>query len=285
MDDVESSPSTDETQATEAASRDNPAELARSWLLSTHVATLCTTSVQRGIEGYPFGSVVPFALCADGRPFVLTAEIAAHTANLRRDPRAALFVRQPDAVGDAPELADPQAGWRLTVQGPLERLVGPGEARREGDVEVSAAEMDDLWARYLERVPAAASYRETHDFWFWRMASVVRGRYIAGFGKICWIDGAELVRDPGGAGLAQAAAGAVAHMNDDHRENMREMCAGLYGFSPEDAEMVGVDRAGFQVRTRGPERLLQFSFGREISAADLRRAVIDVLARARARAR
>ena len=42
-----------------------------------------------------------------------------------------------------------------------------------------------LEARYVERVPAAQQYRATHGFAFWRMETVAKVRYIAGFGRIC----------------------------------------------------------------------------------------------------
>jgi hypothetical protein len=70
-------------------------------------------------------------------------------------------------------------------------------------------------------------------------------------------------------------------MNEDHASSMVEMCRGSYGFSPTSAEMVSVDRAGFLVRTQDPDRLVHFSFRREIRADDLRLAVIEVLRRAR----
>src|SRR5262245_52225662 len=136
-------PHIEELEAAQAAERDDPAGTARSWLLSVTDGTLCTTAVQRGVEGYPYGSVVPYALTPDGRPVLLLAHIAAHTANLKRDARASLFSRQPGIEGD------PQAGWRLTVLGTMEQVPdGPDIAEIE--------------ARYREVVPAAARYRDTH---------------------------------------------------------------------------------------------------------------------------
>ncbi len=249
-------------QAAAAAMADDPAALTREWLLQTHAGTLCTTTARRGLEGFPFGSVVPFALTPDGRPAILIAGIAAHTANLRRDPRASLFVRQPGLEGD------PQKGWRVTVMGRWRRVE-------------DADERADLHSRYVERVPFAEGYLKTHDFAYWVMQDVEAVRHIAGFGKICWLDGADILRDPMGEGLEEASAGAIDHMNEDHAHNMVEMCAGLYGFTPENAEMVGIDRTGFTVRTQAPERIVHFSFQREIRAEDLRVAVVDVLKRAR----
>ena len=70
-------------------------------------------------------------------------------------------------------------------------------------------------------------------------------------------------------------------MNEDHHENMLEMCQGLYGFKPRSAKMLGLDATGFHIATEDPNRALFFSFQREIDAASLRGAVIDVLRRAR----
>jgi putative heme iron utilization protein len=249
----------DEIAAREAAREEDPAGDARRWLLETLAGTLCTTSVKRGLEGYPFGSVVPFALTPDGRPFIFTATIATHTANLRKDPRGSLFVRQPNLEGD------PQKGWRITVMG------------RWQQIDRSDPDWEALHARYTERVPFADGYDQTHDFSYWRMEHVDKVRYIGGFGKICWIEGDEILRDP----TLPGAQRAIDHMNEDHVENMLEMCRGLYDLAPEDARMTAVTRDGFLVRTRGPERLLYFPFGREVDGAGLRVAVVDVLRRAR----
>lgn len=269
----------DESAAAEAARAEDPAADTRRWLLEVHDGALSTLSAKGELEGYPFGSVVPFALTSSGAPFVYLARIAAHTANLRRDNRASLLVRQPGLDGD------PQQGWRITLMGRMKKLVfndDTAAAQDDALVErVSAAEHEELFARYHERVSGADQYRGTHDFSFWRMSAVEKVRYIAGFGKICWLDGAEIAREPLGAGLDAAAAGAIAHMNADHVENMREMCVGLYGLSPATVAMRALDRTGFVLETRGPDRLLHFSFGREIAGGDVRRAVIEVLQRAR----
>mgnify|MGYP000409511744 CR=1 FL=1 len=139
--------------AAKAAEADDPSGHARQWLLENHVATLCTTSTKRSVKGFPFGSVVPFALTPDGRPVILIANIATHTANLKADPRASLFVRQPGLEGD------PQKGWRITLMGTW----APVE---------SGPERDEIHARYVERVPFAEGYLATHDFGYWEMTEV-----------------------------------------------------------------------------------------------------------------
>ncbi len=108
--------------------------------------------------------------------------------------------------------------------------------------------------------------------------SMVRPRWLPSVG----VEGSDVLRDPRGGGMAEAAPGAIAHMNEDHAHNLLEMCRGLYGFEPERAVLTDFQRDGFFVRTEGPERLLFFPFGREIEPTELRHAVVHVLKRARA---
>jgi len=258
----------------------DPAADVRRWLLETHSATLCTVSARPALAGHPFGSVVPFAVDAQGRPVILIADIAAHTANLKREPRASLFVSDSQAVGD------PQTSWRISVMGSFKRVLPTDtDSRHAAEAQlIDPAEYADLHARYLERVPAAEGYIKQHSFDYWRMETIDTTRYIAGFGRICWVAGDDILRNPMGGGLDQAAAPAIDHMNEDHGGNMVEMCTGLYGFTPASARMVGLDATGFRVVTDAPKRELFFSFGREIDAESLRVAVIEVLRRARSTA-
>ena len=273
--------SEEQLEIEDAAQRANrisdPAVDVRQWLIENSRATLCTTAAKSLIEGYPFGSIVPYALDASGRPFIMIAEIAAHTGNLKRDPRAALMVSDPNAIGD------PQASWRVTLIGKMERLLREGSKSRHTQraLTISIEDYDDLHRRYVERVPQAVGYIKQHDFSYWRMEEVMSVRYIAGFGRICWINGSEILRDPLGGGLRETIQNAVNHMNEDHESNMLEMCQGLYGFKPTSAKMFNLDATGFHLRTQGPDRSLFFSFGREIDARSLRSAVIDVLKKAR----
>ena len=267
-----------ERAAQHAEKVSDPAEDARTWLLNTHRATLCTTAAKPSVEGFPFGSIVPFAIDRFGKPFIMIAEIAAHTSNLKRDPRAALMVSDPEAIGD------PQASWRITLIGVMKRICFSESTHTKypQSILVTAEEHDELHRRYLERVPGADQYIRQHSFSYWRMEDVSIVRYIAGFGRICWIDGREILRDPLGGGLKSSAQGAIDHMNEDHSANMIEMCEGLYGFRPEVAEMFDLDATGFHISTKEPERSLFFSFHQEIDSSTLRLAVIDVLKRARA---
>ncbi len=249
------------SETTQKITPEDAASDVRRWLLEHHSGALGTINRDERMEGWPFLSVVPFALDEHGHPLLQMADIAQHTRNVKADARVSLLVQQPNLQDD------PQRGWRITLLGKL--------------AQVMPSEEEDVLARFSEHVPAAHDYAKQHDFRLYRLR-LQRVRYIGGFGRICWVDAGALVREPHGAGLTEAAPAAMAHMNADHAASMVEMCEGRYGFKPARAEMVKIDRTGFMVRAHGPDRLVHFSFGKEIDADSLRVEIIGVLKRARA---
>jgi putative heme iron utilization protein len=140
------------------------AAAARALLAAESVGLLSTISVRRA--GTPYGSLTPYALSAEGAPLLLLSSLAAHTHNLRADPRAGLY------VGDQTAAADPQAGARLSLMG----RAAP----------VGADEVADARVRYLARWPRTVDTVALHDFSFWRF-EIEEARFIAGFGDIRWL--------------------------------------------------------------------------------------------------
>src|ERR1700756_3793922 len=74
------------------------AERARTLMHAGRIGSLSTLS--RKQPGFPFGSLMPYALDGQGRPLFLISTMAMHTQNLQADPRASLLITQTDAVGD-----------------------------------------------------------------------------------------------------------------------------------------------------------------------------------------
>ncbi|MGH9886633.1 MAG: HugZ family protein [bacterium] len=240
----------------------DPGADVRHWLLSASIATLSTIAAEREVAGWPFGSLAPYALRADGTPVILLSEIAQHTKNLRRDPRLSVFVCDPRPAGD------PQASWRVTILGrarPLERDE-PG--------------LEEIQARYRERVPNAPSYLGTHDFTYFALEPV-RVRAIGGFGAIRWLEPDSIRRDPHGEGLGEAAAGILSHMNADHADALRAIVTAATGTCPARAQMSAIDRAGFLVRCEAPDELRYIAFGREIEAREAREVFVNLTRAAR----
>lgn len=130
-------------------------------LVRSGTATLATLS-----EGFPYASLVQYAVTPQGCPLLLLSELAEHTQNLHLDPRASLLVWEEQAE------RDPLAAARVSLIGLLK------------EAEPASLEV------YLEALPQARAYAAFKDFRLWRLEPQ-RIRYIAGFGEMSWVDVAD----------------------------------------------------------------------------------------------
>lgn len=143
---------------------------ARSILTGTATATLASL----GDAGAPFASFVTVAPDATGRPLLLLSQLAVHTRNVERDPRASLLLVAPGGEG-----GDPLAGARLTLEGRIVKL------------DRDSAEAREARAFFLARHPEAEGYAGFSDFAFYRL-DIGGGHLVAGFGRIVSLSPDEL---------------------------------------------------------------------------------------------
>ncbi len=68
--------------------------------------------------GYPYGSLVLMARCADDMPLLLLSDLADHTQNLLSDPRVSLML---DGTGSLETGQKAMTGERLTLMGRIEK--------------------------------------------------------------------------------------------------------------------------------------------------------------------
>lgn len=116
--------------------------------------------------GAPFVSMVGYAAEPDFGGFLLhLSRLAAHTAALLADPRAALLVSEPDDGR-----ADLQTLARITVAGQVEQLDPASPAYAEAR------------ACYLARLPAAEVLFSFPDFVLFRLVPS-EARYVGGFAR------------------------------------------------------------------------------------------------------
>ncbi len=206
------------------------AERARTLLVSEHVGTLATQSQRH--PGWPFASVMPYALMDDGAPLFLISGMAIHTQNLIAETRASLLVMQSGAD------ADPLGAPRVTLLGNAARLAddasGPGKQA--------------LRALYLQRHPSAKYWIDFSDFSFFRF-NVTDIYFVGGFGVMGWVD-AEAYRSAEADPLVESATQIIAHMNTDHADALRHITCHFGGLDAEEATMVACDRLGFIVRAK-----------------------------------
>lgn len=219
---------------------------ARERLLKEYQAVLSTHS--KSMPGYPFGSVVPYCLDAQGRPLLLISRIAQHTHNLQQDHKCSLLVGQSGTD-------DVQAAGRLTLLAQARMLTC--------DQEIAAAAQ-----RYYRYFPQAQDYHQSHDFDFWCLEPV-RWRFIAGFGSIHWLEQVALANPFAG----EQEHSMLSHMNTDHAAALAHYVQ-LHALpTTEPAQMVGIDSEGFHVRIG--RRLYWLAFDQLCqSALEVRQALV-----------
>lgn len=263
--------------AEKIARKGNPPQDVFSWLHQAHYGTLGTLNTHEDTLGYPTGSIVPFALDRYGRPFIFIANIAAHTRNMKRDNRASLFLSNETVSGD------PQSTWRASVIGNFSKLVTTEDAAQNSYSEkIDVQEEEELMARYIERVPKAKSYSRTHGFHFWRMSDIKSIRYIAGFGRICWILGQEYLDLVSPNSFTKMRVGAMQHMNDDHQNNMQEICRAFHGVEDTSIQMTSLDMNGCLFQSQETKELYYSSFPKVVEkAGDFKSQIIKLLGKAR----
>ncbi len=172
------------------------AERARTLAYLARIGSLSTLS--RKQPGFPFGSVMPYALDELGRPIFLISTMAMHTQNLHADPRAALLVTQDDADAGG----DPLGASRVTLVGNV--------------LPIPQSEIAEARELYLGRYANSKYWVDFEDFSFYRM-DVVDVYYVGGFGVMGWVSASEYAGgrpDP----LADSTAQIIGHMNADHKD-------------------------------------------------------------------
>jgi putative heme iron utilization protein len=136
-------------------------------------------------------------------------------------------------------------------------------------------------ARFLARHPKAKLYADFGDFSFWRVA-MTGGHLNGGFARAMSLDGPELATDLAGAdGFDELEAGAVAHMNEDHRDALALYATRLAGAPAADWRATGLDPEGLDLAAG--DLTARVPFPRRVTGAgDLRRLLKEMADQARA---
>jgi heme iron utilization protein len=233
------------------------AERVRTLMSLVPFGTLSTLS--RKHPGFPFGSLMPFALDSSGRPIFLISNMAMHTQNLKTDSRCSLFVGQAGADGD------PLGAARAT-------LIGNAESVPEND-------LAGVREKYLARHKNSHYWVGFTDFSFFRLQPIDL-YYVGGFGVMGWVEAPDYEHaapDP----LAEAAPGILAHMNADHTDSMILLARSHAGIEANEATMTSVDRLGFSLRLNTDDGVkgARINFLREVTTPQDTRAVLVEMVR------
>ncbi|MBX2811048.1 MAG: pyridoxamine 5'-phosphate oxidase family protein [Myxococcales bacterium] len=228
-------------------------------LRTARYGVLSTVSQKR--DGWPFGSILPYAISKDGDLIIYTATIAEHTRNFKADSRVSLLVHQEAVAGDI------QAHGRLTVMGEVEA--------------VPPSDTETIWSRYIARLPEASGYSNTHGFNLYRIRPM-HLRYIGGFGEIFWLEPQAYREHVASDPLTDMKDQIVNHMNSDHQDALRLYCKAFKKMTVDQARMTSVDAWGFDVMTQGPDNHFRFDFVQRADHNSIRPILVDWVKRARA---
>jgi putative heme iron utilization protein len=236
------------------------AERTRTLLHLNSLGTLSTLSKKQ--PGFPFGSLMPYALDSAGRPIFLISNMAMHTQNVKADSRASLFITQPSLDGD------PLGAARATLVGNI--------------LQVPDEEKPAVRTLYLARHENSRYWVDFADFSFFRM-DIIDVYYVGGFGVMGWVttpEYASATPDP----LAASAPGIIEHMNADHADSMILLAHTHAQLEATEAAMTSVDRLGFHLRLKTADGMkgTRINFPNQVTTPiETRTALVEMVRQAR----
>jgi putative heme iron utilization protein len=233
-------------------------DLARSLLRRSRQGALATLMAG---SGDPYCSLVNVASHPDGSPILLISRLAVHTRNILADPRVSLML-------DERAEGDPLEGARIMLAGQAEQAAG--------------SELEILRRRYLNAHPSAEVFVNFGDFSFFRI--LPDGLHlVAGFGRIIDLKPERFLTDISDAGaLLEAEAGAIAHMNADHRDATNLYATRLLGAEPADWRCTACDPDGIDLQAGTTTLRLDFP-QRVTGPGELRQMLVRLANEARAK--
>lgn len=184
-------------------------------------------------HGAPYVSLVLVAADLNASPLLLLSDLARHSRNIVFDPRVSLLLDGTE--GHADQLDGP----RLTLLGRAQTEIEPR-----------------LRSRFTARHPSSAAYAGFADFRIYRIA-VERGHLVAGFGRIEWIDGADL-RFAGSGALLATEPSILAELNQTRAAAIDACAQKLLGRAQAGWRATGIDAEGIDLRCGGDTARIDF---------------------------
>lgn len=202
----------------------------------------------------PYISLANIATDGCGYPIIFISKLAWHTRNILSDPTGSLMASEIPGEGDA------LTGPRVTLMGAFEPL--------------PAAEIAE---RYAAQHPAARFYLDFPDFSFWRLVPKII-HAVAGFGRIETMAPDEVfLPESTGAAVMAGAAGAIAHMNEDHADAVELYATKLLAAGPGKWRITGIDPDGAHLGLA--DKVVRLAFEQPVQTADKLREAFVALAR------
>lgn len=238
-----------------SARNENPSWICRNLVRSKEKAVLAT--VMRETDGDPYASLVLTASDHQGNPLTYISNLAEHTKNLWENQRASMLFERTGGLND------PLSGARVTLQGKMVETKEP-----------------EIIERFYRRHEQSRHYGKAHKFYLYKL-EVEKVHLVAGFGRIHWIDAAEVLYDTSAIqDLITAEDGIVTHMNEDHQDSIDLIANNLLSHKGEGWKMTGLDPEGFDMRLQ--DQVIRKEFDNPLAnAEECRPAMIELVKQAR----
>jgi hypothetical protein len=164
------------------------------------------------------------------------SDLSEHARNIAVDPRLSLLID-----GTAGRV-DPLTGPRVSLLGRAEKTADPR-----------------LKARFVARHPSASLYADFADFHLYRV-TVTRAHFVAGFGRIHWIDAADLMPAVEGANkLANEESALIERLLEAHADLADRLARQATGRAASGWRITGIDPEGIDLRRKGAVARIDFA--------------------------
>ncbi|MBY8917554.1 HugZ family protein [Nitratireductor sp. L1-7-SE] len=229
--------------------------LAKTLLRTARFGALATIDPE---DGAPFATRVATATDLDGTPLILVSGLSAHTKGLDTDPRCSLMIGEPGK-------GDPLAHPRLSIKAVASRLERGSEVHER------------VRRRYLARHPKAKLYVDFPDFIILRLE--LQGALLnGGFARAYRLTGNDLLTGSAAVeGLAEAEAGAIAHMNSDHADAVENYARHFARAPAGKWRLTGIDPEGLDLALG--DEMLRIFFAAPLSDATQMRPTLVAMAK------
>mmetsp|Transcript_13995 Transcript_13995/g.16936 ORF Transcript_13995/g.16936 Transcript_13995/m.16936 type:complete len:391 (-) Transcript_13995:1022-2194(-) len=226
-----------------------PAVAVRNLVEQARYAHLCTTMARMHHRraGYPFGSLVDFAVDSRGHPIFCFTPLAIHTRNVAADPRCSMVVQMPGWTG--------LANARVTIFGDL----------------LPVAEDKQHLAQDLFKHKHASNVYNHGNFKYYYMDCISDIYFVGGFGTVQWIDVNEyhsMEPDPINQSTPdQSPEQILSALNKRYSKRLCELLS-EDGGAVTECQLVSIDKRGVDVRVdlEETQHVLRLRFQKHVTS-------------------